>query len=307
MSTETGARPPMDFLLPERLDDVLEAMAARAGTVPVAGGTDVMVRLSTGREHPAAAVDLTRTASLARWERSAGEVRLGAAVPYTRIIEELAAPLPGLVAAARTVGSRQIRNRGTVGGALGTASPTGDVHPVLLACGAEVELVSVRGARRVPVRDFYTGPGRTVRAPDELIRAVRIPEAQGPQAYGKAGRRGAVVMATCSFAVALWPSRAWVGTGIGSAAPVPLPALEAERFIAGELAERGLWRTRGPLPEGVLQRFGELAAAATAPADDVRGSSAYRRHAVAVLARRALGRVWDDHRADRRTERESCA
>ncbi|MGK5727971.1 FAD binding domain-containing protein [Streptomyces sp. URMC 124] len=297
----------MDFLLPERLDEVLTALAARPGTVPVAGGTDVMVRLGTGRERPPAAVDLTRIAPLARWERTAGEVRLGAAVPYTRIAEELAAPLPGLAAAARTVGSRQIRNRGTVGGALGTASPTGDVHPVLLACGAEVELISVRGARRVPVRDFYTGPGRTVRAPDELIRAVRVREAEGPQTYAKAARRGAVVMATCSFAVALWPSRAWVGTGIGSAAPVPLPALEAERFVAGELTERRLWETRGPLPGGVLVRFGELAAAATAPADDVRGSSAYRRHAVAVLARRTLGRAWDEHRTRRRTEEESCA
>ncbi|WP_190022905.1 FAD binding domain-containing protein [Streptomyces hiroshimensis] len=296
----------MDFLLPERLDEALEAMAARAGTVPVAGGTDVMVRLGTGHERPAAAVDLTRIVCLSRWERTAGGIRLGATVPYTRIAGELAAPLPGLAAAARTVGSRQIRNRGTVGGALGTASPTGDVHPMLLACGAEVELVSVRGARRVPVRDFYTGPGRTVRAPDELIRAVRVPEAEGPQAYAKAGRRGAVVMATCSFAVALWPSRAWVGTGIGSAAPVPRPAPEAEQFVARELGELRLWQTRGPLPDDVLARFGELAAAATAPADDVRGSSAYRRHAVAVLARRTLGRVWDDYRAHRRTEGEPC-
>ncbi|MFF7726744.1 FAD binding domain-containing protein [Streptomyces sp. NPDC008001] len=289
----------MEFLLPERLDDALEALAARAGTVPVAGGTDVMVRLTRDRERPPAAVDLTRIPGLARWERPAGGVRLGAAVPYTRLAEELAGPLPGLAAAARTVGSRQIRNRGTVGGALGTASPTGDVHPVLLACDAEVELVSVRGTRRVPVREFYTGPGRTVRAPDELIRAVRVPAAEGPQSYAKAGRRAAVTMATCSFAVALWPSRAWVGTGIGSAAETPRPAREAERFLAGELAGRRLWRSRGPLPDAVVTRFGELAAAAASPVDDVRGSAAYRRHAVAVLARRGLCWVWDDYRAGR--------
>ncbi|WP_368067700.1 xanthine dehydrogenase family protein subunit M [Streptomyces sp. VNUA116] len=297
----------MDFLLPDRLDEALHAMAARAGTVPVAGGTDVMVRLARGLERPPAAVDLTRIPGLARWERSAGRVRIGATVPYTRIAGELAGPLPGLAAAARTVGSRQIRNRGTVGGALGTASAGGDVHPVLLACDAEVELVSARGNRRVPVREFYTGPGRTVRAPDELVRAVLVPEAEGPQSYAKAGRRGALVVATCSFAVALWPSRGRVGTGIGAAADRPLPACEAERFVAGELAERRLWRSRGPLPDSVLTRFGELAAAAASPADDVRGSSAYRRHAVAVLARRALGWVWDDYRADRTAKEAACA
>ncbi|WP_367133634.1 xanthine dehydrogenase family protein subunit M [Streptomyces sp. STD57] len=297
----------MDFLLPDRLDDALDAMAARPGTLPVAGGTDVMVRLSRGRERPPAAVDLTRIPCLARWEREAGVVRLGAAVPYTRLADELAGPLPGLAAAARTVGSRQIRNRGTVGGALGTAWAAGDVHPVLLACGAEVELVSARGARRVPVREFYTGPGRTVRAPDELVRAVRVPEAEGPQSYAKAGRRGALVVATCSFAVALWPSRGTVGTGIGGAADTPLPALEAERFVAGELAGRRLWHSLEPLPDGVLTRFGELAAAAVSPADDVRGSAVYRRHAVAVLARRALGWVWDDYRADARAKEETCA
>nr|WP_324196971.1 FAD binding domain-containing protein [Streptomyces sp. NRRL B-1677] len=297
----------MDFLLPDRLDDALDALAARPGTLPVAGGTDVMVRLSRGRERPPAAVDLTRIPCLARWEREAGVVRLGAAVPYTRLADELAGPLPGLAAAARTVGSRQIRNRGTVGGALGTAWAAGDVHPMLLALGAEVELVSARGARRVPVREFYTGPGRTVRAPDELIRAVRVPEAEGPQSYAKAGRRGALVVATCSFAAALWPSRGTVGTGIGGAADTPLPALEAERFVAGELAGRRLWQSLEPLPDGVLTRFGELAAAAVSPADDVRGSAAYRRHAVAVLARRALGWVWDDYRADARAKEETCA
>ncbi|MGK5544591.1 FAD binding domain-containing protein [Streptomyces sp. URMC 127] len=301
----------MDFLLPDRLDDALAAVAARPGTLPVAGGTDVMVRLARGRERPPAAVDLTRIPALARWERSAGRVRLGATVPYTRLADEAAGPLPGLAAAARTVGSRQIRNRGTVGGALGTASAGGDVHPVLLACDAEVELVSAaRGTRRVPVREFFTGPGRTVRAPDELIRAVRVPAAEGPQHYAKAGRRGALVVATCSFAVALWPSRGRVGTGIGAAADTPRPACEAEHFVAAELAERRLWQSREPLPESVLTRFGELAAAAASPVGDVRGSAAYRRHAVAVLARRSLARAWHDHCAHlhaKSKEEEPCA
>ena len=99
-------------------------------------------------------------------------MRLGAGVTYTRVIDELGHLLPGLAMASRTVGSPQIRNRGTVGGNLGTASPAGDAHPPLLAADAEVEVASVRGTRRIPIAEFYTGVKRNALAPDELIAAV---------------------------------------------------------------------------------------------------------------------------------------
>jgi len=221
-------------------------------------------------------------------------------VPYARVIGELGDRLPGLAMASRTVGSPQIRNRGTVGGNLGSASPAGDAHPPLLADDSVVEAASVRGTRDIPIREFFTGVKRSALEPDELIAAVRVPMADGPQQFSKVGVRNAMVIAVCSFAVALHPERGQVGTGFGSAAPTPRPAAAAEDFLAAELADRGLWQSRGPLAEPAVRRFGELVAEAATPIDDVRGTAAYRRHSLAVLARRTLAWAWRDYQEEQR-------
>ena len=286
----------MDFLQPRSFDEALAAKADRLEALPIAGGTDVMVELNFDRGRPPALLDLTRVAELAAWDREDGHVRVGAGVTYTRAIEELGGELPGLAIASRTVGSPQIRNRGTIGGNLGSASPAGDAHPPLLASGAEVEAASVRGRRRVPVADFFTGPKRHALEPDELIAAVRVPAATGPQQFAKIGTRNAMVIAVCSFALSLDPERRLVGTGIGSAGPTPLAATEAERFLAGVLEEGGLWEAPGPLAEAAVARFGELVSQAARPLDDVRGTAGYRRLALGVLARRTLAWAWEEHR-----------
>jgi CO/xanthine dehydrogenase FAD-binding subunit len=275
----------MDFLQPSTWDDALAAKAEHPDAVPVAGGTDVMVELNFDRRRPPALLDLTRIGALAEWVPVGNVLRIGAGVSYRRIIDELGARLPGLALAARTVGSPQIRNRGTVGGNLGSASPAGDAHPPLLASGAEVELASVRGTRRVPVAEFFTGPKRSVLAPDELIAAILVPPVRGAQQFAKVGTRNAMVIAVCSFALTLDPVARRVGTGIGSAGPTPLPAPAAERM-------RFPWGER--LDPETAQRFGELVAAAARPIDDVRGTAAYRRHALAVLARRTLTWAWEE-------------
>jgi CO/xanthine dehydrogenase FAD-binding subunit len=289
----------MEFLRPASWEEALAAKAERPSAVPISGGTDVMVELNFDRRRPEALLDLNRVAELSRWEavQDGTVIRLGAAVPYATIIEELSGPLPGLALAAHTVGSPQIRNRGGVGGNLGAASPAGDSHPPLLAAGRDVcvEAASVRGTRLIPIDDFYLGVKRNALEPDELIRAVRIPVADGPQQFSKIGTRNAMVIAVCAFAVALHPDTRSVGTGIGSAAPTPRRAAEAEAFLEGVLAERGLWESGAALDEAVLRRFGELVAAASAPIDDVRGSAAYRRHALAVMARRTLGWSWNEY------------
>ncbi|RBY82521.1 xanthine dehydrogenase family protein subunit M [Geodermatophilus sp. TF02-6] len=283
----------MDFLQPSSWDDALAARAERPDALPIAGGTDVMVELNFDRRRPGALLDLTRVPELREWTLADGVVRLGAGVPYARVIGELGDRLPGLAMAARTVGSPQIRARGTVGGNLGSASPAGDAHPPLLAAGAQVELVSAaRGARRVPVADFFAGVKRSVLEPDELIAAVLVPEAAGPQQYCKVGTRNAMVIAVSAFALALHPDRQEVGTGIGSAAPTPRRAPEAGQFLAGELN----WAARTPLPETLAAEFGRRVADAASPIDDVRGSAAYRRHSLAVMARRAATWAWDDLR-----------
>jgi CO/xanthine dehydrogenase FAD-binding subunit len=286
----------VEFYRPNSLGDALALKAAHPDAVAIAGGTDVMVEVNFDRHRPEALIDLSAVPELTGWERRDGSLRVGAGVTYTRLIHELGGELPGLAVASRTVGSPQIRNRGTVGGNLGSASPAGDAHPPLLATGATVEAVSASGTRQIPIGDFFTGPKRHVLAPDELVAAFHVPVAAGPQQFAKVGPRNAMVIAVCSFALALDVTHRRVGTGIGSAGPTPLTAPEAERFVAGELDSAGLWASRGPLPSGLAERFGQLVAAAARPIDDVRGTAAYRRHALRVLARRALAWAWDDYR-----------
>jgi CO/xanthine dehydrogenase FAD-binding subunit len=287
----------VEFLAPTTLPEALEAKAAHPDALPLAGGTDVMVELNFDRRRPDVLLDLSRVTELAGWSRDDGRVRLGSGLTYTRLMGELASVLPGLAMASRTVGSPQIRNRGTVGGNLGSASPAGDCHPSLLAAGAEVELACTDGVRRVPVQEFFTGPKRHAARPEELITAVLVPEAGGPEQFSKVGTRNAMVIAVCSFALALRPRQGRVGTGIGSAGPTPLRSEEAEALLAGALEEQGLWRTRAPLPASLVEEFGRAVARAAAPIDDVRGTAAYRSHALAVLARRTLGWAWADYRS----------
>jgi CO/xanthine dehydrogenase FAD-binding subunit len=285
----------LEFHSPDSWREALEVKAAHPGAVPIFGGTDVMVDLNFDRERPDVVLDLTRVPELGEWGEENGLLRVGAGVTYTRIIAELSDQLPGLAMASRTVGSPQIRNRGTVGGNLGTSSPAGDALPPLYASDAEVELASTEGTRRVPVTEFVTGPKRNAMRQDELIAAFRIPRAEGPQQYSKIGTRNAMVIAVCAFGLALHPEQRKVGTCLGSAAPTPVRAREAEEFIEGTLD----WDSREEIGEPALARFGELVGEAARPISDVRGSATYRTHAVGVLARRTLKWAWDEYRGGR--------
>ena len=290
----------MEFLRPRGLGEALAAKAASPDTVPIAGGTDVMVELNFARRRPSALLDLSGVRELTGWSVAGDRLRVGAAVTYAELTGErsgggeLGRRLPGLALAARTVGSPQIRNRGTIGGNLGSASPAGDCHPSLLAAWAEVEVESVRGSRRIGIDKFFTGVKRNALAPDELVTAVWIDQPTGPEQFAKIGTRNAMVIAVAAFALALHPPR--VGTGIGSAAPTPVRAGEAEAVLAGALDEAGLWQSRGPLPEPVVAEFGALVSAAARPIDDVRGTAAYRRHSLGVLAKRTLKWAWQEYR-----------
>lgn len=295
----------MDFLRPATWEEALAAKAEHPDAVPIAGGTDLMVEINHGGRRPPALIDLNRVTDLARWEADRDTVLLGASVPYSRIIDHLRRELPGLAQAAHTVASPQIRNRGGVGGNLGTASPAGDAHPALLASGADVEAASVRGTRLIGIDDFYLGVKRNALAPDELIRAVHLPKAAGPQAFAKVGTRNAMVIAVCALGLALHPGTRTVRTGIGSAGPTPLRARAAEDFLTAALAEGRHWDTGAPVPPATAAEFARLVAGAASPIDDVRGTAAYRRHALTVLARRTLGWTWQAYREQEGTPR--CA
>jgi len=286
----------MEILRPDTLAEALAMKAAHPGARPIAGGTDLMVELNFDRTRPEEIMDLARVPELREHGRTNGTLRVGAGVSYTRLIRELGDELPGLAIASRTVGSPQIRNRGTVGGNLGTSSPAGDGLPPLYASDAVVEVRSVAGgARRVPVAEFVIGPKRNALGDDELITAFEIPAAGGPQQFAKIGTRNAMVIAVCSLSVHLWPGERAVKACIGSAGPTPIRATGAEDFIAGELD----WDGRAPLDATAASEFGRLVERAARPIDDVRGTAAYRHHALGVLARRALKWTWDEYREER--------
>ncbi|GAA2627627.1 FAD binding domain-containing protein [Streptomyces axinellae] len=287
----------MEFLRPASWEEALAAKAEFPSAVPIAGGTDVMVEINFDHRRPGHLMDLNRIRELHEWETGEESVRLGAAVPYAQIIDRLGRELPGLALASHTVGSPQIRNRGSVGGNLGAASPAGDAHPALLVAGAEVEAESVRGTRLIPVEDFYTGVKRNALAEDELIKNIHIEKADGPQQFSKVGTRNAMVIAVCAFAVALHPATRTVRAAIGSAAPTPLRARVAEDFLTAALADGGFWDSGKALAPALAREFAELCSGACNPIDDVRGSAAYRRRAVGVMARRTLGWVWESYRA----------
>ena len=286
----------MEVLQPDSWPEALELKATHPDAVPIAGGTDLMVELNFDRRRPQEILDLTRIAELTEWGPVNGGLRIGAGVTYARLIVELGDRLPGLAIASRTVGSPQIRNRGTVGGNLGTSSPAGDALPPLFASDAEVELASRGGVRRIPVGEFVTGPKRNCLADDELIAAFHIAPAEGPQQFAKIGTLNAMVIAVCSLALSVWPERQGVAACIGSAGPTPIRAGDAEQFIGGVLDEHDLWSTRAPIPDAALQRFGELVEDAARPIDDVRGSARYRHHALGVLGRRTLTWAWEAYR-----------
>jgi len=270
------------------LDDALEHLHADAGAELLAGGTDLMVDVNFGRHRPASVVAIDRLTELKELRRN-GRVAMGAGVTYTRLLEEDHGSR-ALREAARTVGSPQIRNAGTIGGNLGTSSPAGDTLPVLLALDATVALRSLSGERRVPVRDYMTGPKRSVRRRDEIIVSVEWQYAGEAQTFMKVGTRNAMVIAVASLALVADRSRKRVGIGLGSCGPTVLAAHEASRFAEGLFEEAGWDRTLAP-SDAAHAEFGRLVASAARPIDDVRGTAAYRRHVLTVMGARALARV----------------
>jgi CO/xanthine dehydrogenase FAD-binding subunit len=258
----------MDVLTPQTLDEALRAKADHPGAWPIQGGTDVMVALNFDRGRPDVLLNLNEVVELRGFRRENGTLRLGSGLTYAEIEHgELKDVLPALAEASRTVGSPQIRNRGTIGGNLGTASPAGDALPPLLVEDSDVECMSVRGLRRVPLAEFVTGVKRNALEPDELITAVWLTPSNAPQTFMKIGPRNAMVIAVVSLAVSAGDE---LRASFGSASPRPV-LVTAPRDEADSFAER--------------------VAAAAAPIDDVRGTERYRRHALEVLTARALKRV----------------
>ena len=260
----------IDVHTPRSLDEALRLKAELPEARFIQGGTDVLVELNFDRSRPPALINLNEIAELRGVTRDDRSLVLGAGLTYAEAMRgEVASELPALAEASRTVGSPQIRNRGTIGGNLGTASPAGDALPPLLVEGAEVQVASVRGERRIALGDFLVGVKRNALEPDELITAVRLSPSGAAQTFMKVGPRNAMVISVCSLALQVDRERDEIRAAIGSSAPTV-------RLVTAPLGE--------------LDDFHERVVEAASPIDDVRGSAAYRRHALGVLTRRAVER-----------------
>lgn len=261
----------MEIVHPNSIDEALAGLSE--GAVPLAGGTDLMVEVNFGHTRPERVIGLRRLAELQEWEGP----RIGAGVTWRRI--ERQGP-KALAEAARTVGSPQIRNAGTIGGNIGTASPAGDGHPFLAAVDASIELASKRSSRIVLWAEFFTGVKETARQADELITAVHLPaDLPERQSFGKIGVRNAMVIATVC-AVVTRTDQGTTTVGLGSVAPTPIRATRAETMISS---------IDNPT-SGDLDEFQRLVSEEVRPITDHRSTEEYRRHGAGVLARRLLER-----------------
>lgn len=264
----------MHLAWPTSLDEAVKELRELPDATLLAGGTDLMVDVNFGRRRPEAVVALRRVVELGEWR----DGRIGAGVTYSQMES---GPHPGLAQAARTVGSPQIRNAGTLGGNLGTASPAGDTLPFLAAADASIELRGPEGTRTLHWDEFLVGPKRTDRRPGELITAALLPDdVPERQAFAKIGVRNAMVIAVVSVCV-LRGDDGGTRVALGSAGPVPIRAGGAEEMISS-VSRPG---------EVDLDEFARLVSEAARPISDHRSSEAYRRQAIGVLARRTLERV----------------
>lgn len=271
----------MPVHLPRTIDEATRILSEDPEATVLGGGTDVMVEVNFNHRKPDVVVALRHVPELHQWEidDATGTVRIGALVPYRHMeTGRLAAVLPALAQAARTVGSPQIRAAGSIGGNLGTCSPAGDSLPVLAALDAVVHVASVAGARDIPFRNFMVGPKKNSLAPGEIIVAVTLPVQRGRQGYAKVGVRNAMVISVASACFAYQDGD--VRLALGSVGPTVIRCNEAESFAATVIDADGTFT-----PD-TAARFGEIAAGESRPIDDHRSTAAYRRHAIGVLAQR---------------------
>lgn len=281
----------MTVVVPTSLSGAIEALSDRPDADVLAGGTDLMVAVNEGRRRPTAVVCIRAVRELRTWDLEGDVVRIGAGVTYQELMEApLSQLVPGLAQAARTVGSPPIRNAGTIGGNLATASPAGDTLPVLAALGARVEVTGPAGTRTIGIPDLIVGPKRTTLGSGELVTAVLVPAGLAPQEFLKVGVRNAMVIAVASLAMTVDVEARRIGIGLGSVGPVPLRAPDAERWLAAAVDwDRLRLADQAGFDPTELAR---LVRAAAQPIDDHRSTARYRTHAVGVLAVRATRRLF---------------
>lgn len=272
-----------DLLTPRSTAELAQMLADSRGRI-LAGGTDLLLFMETGRLQPRTVIDISRLYELHYLRAGAQSIRIGPLLTHSEL---MASPVlkewaPILPLAAATVGAVQIRNRGTIGGNLGTASPAGDTLPALMALGAAVTLRSMSGERRLRLEEFLLGPGKTVLAADEYIAEIDFPTpAFGARGvYAKAGRRKAQAVTLVSVGVQITPDVGMVAEAricLGAVAPTVMHAAAAEDELRGQ-----------PLTAELCRQAAQIAASEAHPISDMRASADYRRSLVQTWVQRAL-------------------
>lgn len=273
---------PFNYLAPTRLDEALSLLTPQA--IPLAGGTDLFLRMERRQTQPDTVVDLKRIPGMDGVEAVDAGVRIGALALMETLADSplLSGPYDALAQSARVVGSIQTRNRATVGGNLANASPAADTATPLMALGATVEAAHAGGTREIPVNELFLGPGRTALRAGEMLTAVRVPAlpARAGSAFQRCVRTAMdIAVVNCAAFVRLDADGTVVEARIalGAVGPTPLRAPAAENRLEGRRFD-----------VAAAEEAAECAAEDARPIDDVRASADYRREMVRVLTRRAV-------------------
>ncbi len=280
---------PFEYFAPKSLPEACALMAAHDGDARViAGGTDLLLKMKAGRLAPKVIVNIKRLAELRGITAVSGQpsaVSIGALTTLEEIRRSalIRERYPALAEAANTMASVQIRNLATVGGNVCNAAPSADLAPILIALNAVAVIVGVKGERRAPLDEFFTGPGRTILTAGELLKAIEVPPPSGPSVYLKHSPREHMDIAVVGVGVAARINAGQCESArivLGAVASIPLRARAAEDLLIGQ-----------PLTADNIARAAQIAAEEAKPIDDVRGSAWYRRKMVEVLVRRGLTKI----------------
>jgi carbon-monoxide dehydrogenase medium subunit len=281
--------PEFDLVLPHSLRQALEILQKEPRHAhPLAGGTNLVVDMRSGRCSPAVLVNINDLPELHEIKLTGGELKIGGAVTISELHKNpvIRKSYPILIEAANVFANPLVRNRATLGGNLADGSPAADCAPPLLALAAEVELVSLTGSRRVGLEDFFTGPRKTVIRPDEILAAIYVSTnyTGSASAYYKIGLRKADAISVVSAAVVIEIGEGQqckkVRIALGSVAPLPMRALKAEKTLENSL-----------LTPRTIQQAGMIAAGEVSPISDLRASADYRRKMVEVIVCRLLKQI----------------
>ena len=273
-----------DYQKPETLDELIHTLGQDGGCI-IAGGTDVIPRMRHNLIQATTVIDISRLTELSFIQQDQNQIRIGALTTHQALVDSslVQTTNPALTSAAASVGCRQTRHRGTLGGNIGNASPAADTIPALLVFDAQVYLLGEAGKRQIGLVDFILGPGKTQLYAGEIIHSISYAPFDGAwgAAFQKLGKRNGMAIAVVSAAAAIQLD----GQGhvrearlaLGSVAPTVVRSPKAEAILLGQV----------PTPE-VLKRAADAVSADISPISDIRSSAAYRQHAAKILANRAL-------------------